>query len=448
MTTFRPMNTILRWALAFGMLAFNGCSTISDLFPDAPKPKLAGERISVLNLEHRLEPDTTLLTMEIRLPRPVINPDWPEAGGDPTHEMQHLALADDVKQLWQAAVGTGDTSDGEILAAPVIEGGRIFTMDAHSEIYALDAERGVELWRFNTRPKDVQGYTFGGGLAVAGDRLYVTTGYGEVICLNAVTGDQIWSRALSAPVHSPPTVADGRVYAVTVDNELEALSADDGHPLWTHNGLPESAGLLGGAAPAVSGDIVVVAYSSGEIFALRAQNGRPLWDDSLASAHSLDALSALADIHGRPVIDEGMVFAVSHSGRMVTIDLRTGDRVWEQDIGSASSPWVAGDFVYVITNENTVVCLTRRDGRVRWVLDLPRWEDPDTKKKVIVWAGPVLAGDRLIALSSDGDALSISPYTGQALGRIEMPSGSYIAPVLANRTLYILNQDADLVAFR
>ncbi len=424
------------------------CDAFDDLFPGETKKKLTGERVSVLNLERRLEPDPAILNIEMRLPRPVVNRDWPEAGGYPAHAMQHLALGDDVRRLWRRGVGDGDSRTGEILAAPVIEGGRVFTMDASSVIYALDAERGVVLWKFDTRPKGARSRTFGGGLAAVGGRLYVSTGYGEVIALNAVTGDELWSRPVPAPIHSPPTVADGRVFAVTVDNQLEALSADDGHILWTHNGLPETAGLLGGASPAIDGGIVVVAYSSGEIFALRAENGRPLWGDNLATARSLDALSALADIRGRPIIDHGLVFAISHSGRMVAIDLRTGDRVWEQDIGGSYSPWIAGEFVYVVTNDSAIVCLTRREGRIKWVLDLPRHEDEAKKSNPLVWAGPVLAGDRLIVVASDGEALSISPYSGKPLGRIEFPDGSFLAPVLANRTLFVLTQDADLFALR
>ena len=184
------------------------------------------------------------------------------------------------------------------------------------------------------------------------------------------------------------------------------------------------------------------------MFALRVENGRPLWTDNLASARGLDALTQLADIRGRPVIDHGLVFAISHSGRMVAIDLRTGDRVWEQDIGGSYTPWVAGDYVYVLTNDGSLVCLTRREGKIKWVLDLPRYQNPEKKKDPLDWSGPVLASDRLIVLASNGDAISISPYNGKPLGRIVFSDGSYVAPVLANKTLYIVTQGADLIAYR
>jgi outer membrane protein assembly factor BamB len=446
------MTRLLGVLAALAALALAGCETASSvsdsLFGGETKTPLPGKRVSVLNLARQLEPDPAIQSADVRLPSPAVNPAWPEAGGYPAHVMQHLALGDDVQRIWRASIGEGSSRNGQIMAPPVVENDRVIAMDAESEVTAYDATTGHRLWRFDPQPETADYTTFGGGVAALGDRVYVTTGYGEVLALDARTGKEIWRKSVPAPVHSPPTVADGRVYAVTIENQLQVIAADDGRILWTHEGLPETAGLLGGASPAVDGDIVVVAYSSGEVFALRTENGRPLWTDNLATARNLDPLTSLADIRGRPIIDRGMVFAISHSGRMVAIDLRTGDRVWEQDIGGSYSPWLAGEYLYVLTNDSALVCLTRKEGRIKWVLDLPRYEDEKKKKGQLNWSGPVLAGDRLIVLDSDGSAVAVSPYTGKALGRIDLPDGSYVAPVLANKTLYVLTQDADLIAYR
>jgi outer membrane protein assembly factor BamB len=249
-------------------------------------------------------------------------------------------------------------------------------------------------------------------------------------------------------VRNGPTVSDGRIFVVTVENELDVLAAEDGRRLWNHNGIPETASLLGGASPAVEGEVVVAAYSSGELYALTVENGRPLWSDNFSSTRSVGAISNLADIRGRPVIDRGRVFAASHSGRIAAIDLRTGDRAWEQDFGSTQSPWVAGDYVYVLSNENELICLTRNEGKIRWVRQLPNYQNERKRKDPMIWAGPVLGSDRLIVLSSDGEALSVSPYTGEPLGRDEMSAGGYMAPAIADNSLYVLTDDASLAAYR
>ena len=189
-------------------------------------------------------------------------------------------------------------------------------------------------------------------------------------------------------------------------------------------------------------------YTSGEIYALRVQNGQTAWTDSLTRTGNLTALTALNDIAGRPVIDRGRVIAISHSGRMVSIDARSGQRVWTRDIGGVQTPWVAGDFIYVVTLDSQVLCISRRDGRIRWITELPRYRNEKKKKEPIEWAGPVLAGDRLIVLSSDGYAVSISPYIGGVTGGITIPTGTFIPPVVANGTLYILTDKADLIAMR
>jgi outer membrane protein assembly factor BamB len=445
MNLFRAAGPLL---LAFALI---GCETVGDLYDDVftkkPKEHLTGERLSVLSLDKQLEPDPQLAQLEIRLPRPIVNAEWPEAGGYPNHVMQHLALGDDVKEKWRSSIGDGSTRDGRIPAQPVLAGDRVFTMDGTASIRAFDRNSGRRIWDVDVTPEDA-GDAFGGGLAIDDGRVYVASGYGEVIALDAATGKEIWRQSITAPARSSPTVADGRVFVVTVDNQLQVLATADGRKLWDHLGTPETAGLSGGGSPAVDGDVVVVAYSSGEIFALRVENGRQLWTDNLAQTRRTDALSALADIRGRPVIDRGRVLAISHSGRMVSIDLRSGQRAWEQDIGGTETPWVAGDFIYVLSNANELICLTRLEGRIRWVEELPRYESPADRKGPLMWSGPVLGGDRLITVASNGEAMSFSPYTGAPLGRVILPEGTFLTPILADRTLFVLTDDADLIAMQ
>ena len=289
---------------------------------------------------------------------------------------------------------------------------------------------------------------FGGGVAFDDGKLFVTTGFGAVIALDAHDGHVLWKTALDVPIVDAPTANGGRVFVCTQDNHFYAIAEADGRKLWDHQGIAESAGVLESTSPAVAGDFVVAPYSSGELFAIRVENGRPAWNDMLTRSGNVTALSELDDIAGRPVIDREMVFAISHSGIMAAINLNTGDRVWTRDIGGIQTPWVAGDFLYVVTTDGQLLCLQRKDGRVKWIHQLQRWQDMEKKEDAIVWSGPVLVSDRLILVSSDGHAISISPYTGKLLGRMEIPDGTYIAPVVANGTMYLLTNNAQLVAMR
>ncbi|MGH7094841.1 MAG: PQQ-binding-like beta-propeller repeat protein [Stellaceae bacterium] len=422
-----------------------GCGLFSGAKKETPLP---GERISVLGLDSTLTPDPALANVSVTLPRPAVNAAWPDAGGYPNHAMYHLALPSTPQRRWETSIGDGSSRHHKVMAQPIYANKTVYTMDGGAQVSAVDAAGGKLLWQVDLKPKGEQGSAFGGGPAFWHNRLFVATGWAEVVALDPANGRQIWRKSIGAPVHAQPTVSDGRVFAITVENEMFVLAAEDGRQLWTHNGIPETAGLLGGAAPAVQGEIVIVPYNSGELYALRVENGRSLWSDSLAASRTFDPVSGLADIRGRPVIDRDRVFAIGHSGRMVSIDLRRGDRVWERDIASSHGPWVAGDYVYVLANDNKLACLTRKDGKVRWARQLPRYEDEKKRDDPIIWSGPVLGGNRLIVLSSTGDALAVSPYTGQPLGRIEISTGAYIEPMIAEDALYLLTDDANLSAYR
>ncbi len=443
----RPPFRILAVLIAGAFLG--ACDLAPDWFGGTEAPPLPGQRLSVLALEGTIEPDPRIADLDVRLPRPYVNESWPQSGGYPDHAMHHLAGGDRLVPLWRSNVGEGSGDDGRILTTPVIAGGRVFAIDAIAEISAFDANSGKLLWSIDSRIEDDEEDGFGGGLAYARGLLFATTGFGHVLALDPSSCAQVWRQDIGIPMRAAPVVAGGRMFVVTYDNQLWALSVKDGAVQWSNAGIAETAGLLGAASPAVDSDIVIAPYSSGELIALRVENGRTVWADSFgAQRPGTGSLAALNDINGSPVIDRGVVFAISHGGRMVAIDVRTGSRVWEQDIAGLNTPWVAGEYIFVVTVDGDVVCLARRNGRVKWVHSLPRFEDPDSRDEPVFWNGPLLLSDRLIVLGSNGDALAISPYSGRLMGQLKMPHGVRVAPVAANGTLYVLTDEGDLVALR
>ena len=425
-------------------LSTAGCG----LFDSKPKARLPGERISVLGLDRQISADPALANKPIALPAATSNPDWPEPGGNPSHAMGNLGLPNQVTKAWETSIGDGSSRYTKVMSQPVVAQGRIFAMDGGVVVSALDIASGKRIWQVDLTPSEQKGNAFGGGPCFWNGRLYVTTGYAEVVAMDPGDGKIIWRKNVETPIHTAPTVVDNRIFVVTVDNQLLALSTEDGSRQWAHTGIPEVGTLLGSASPAVEGDIVVVAYTSGELYALRVENGRVLWSENLASARARDAMSAMADIHGRPVIDRGRVFAVSHSGRMMAIELRTGNHVWEQAIGSSHEPWSVGEFVFVITNDGEICCLTRDEGKIRWTVQLPNFEDMTKKSDPIEWAGPVMGGGELVVLSSTGIAMWVSSQNGETQWQTKMSDKGYLGPIVAGNTVYLLTDDANLSAYR
>lgn len=429
-------------------LALSGCDTVNGWFSGNADTPLPGKRLAVLLANDAPRPDPGISDLAVILPRPIANTDWPEQGGYANHVMEHLALGDVPHEIWSADAGRGADSDAPLLSGPIVSDGRVYTMDTAAVVRAFDADTGRRVWRVDIEPPDEDNGNWGGGLAADGGKVFAATGFAQIVALAADTGRELWRTNITAPMRAAPTAFNDRVFAVTKDNQLFALDAGTGEILWSHTGIEETAGLIGSASPAVDGEIVVVPYSSGELFALRVENGRQLWAENLAAIRRADAVSALADIRGRPVIDGERVFAISHSGRMVAIDRPTGRRLWEASLGGINQPWAAGDFVFVLTSDASVAAVTARDGRIRWLTPIGLYSDPKDRQGRITWSGPVLAGDRLIVSGSNGRAVTLSPYTGDIIGEQRMPDGVSLAPIVANGTLYFLTDEARLIAYR
>jgi outer membrane protein assembly factor BamB len=437
----------LRLALIVAAGLVNAACSSDAWFGGSDDPPLPGERVPVMLLERQLEADPSLANLPIHLPPPQTNPAWPQAGGYPGHAMHHLAASDELQLTWRSSIGEAP-EDGQLLARPVVAEGRVYVMDAAAKISAIDASTGAVVWEHQPEGLDADDALLGGGLAYGGGWLFATTSSGIVLGLNAESGTEVWRQDLSLPLRAAPTVAGDRVLVLSADNQLYALEGTSGVPIWRHAGFFESAGLLGGPSPAADRGVVVVPYSSAEVFALRLDTGAPLWSDTVERPRQTLALAEINDIDGLPVIDGDLVYVVSHGGQMAALDLRRGVRAWDLDIASTETPWLAGDFIYLLTTRGEVVCLLRDNGRIRWVSPLPHLSEPDDPESApITWSGPLLVGDRLLLAGSDGELLAMSPYNGEILGRLPLDAPVLTPPVVAERTVYVLTESAELLAY-
>lgn len=445
------MTRFLYIFLLIGLLMpLAGCSTFKNIFGEEKDVPLKGERISVLDLQKDLEPDDSALTVqEFQAPQQWKNEFWPQAGGYPSHSMQHLALSEGrLKLAWKNDIGKGSSKNFPLNAQPVIVDGKIYTLDTEQRLAATDMKTGATIWDKKVKSKTEDDLVISGGISYSRGALYVTNGYNEIMSVSPDNGKTIWRKTLSAPARAAPTIMDGRVFVATLDNKLVALNTEDGATLWEFSGLAETAGLVGAASPAASGEIVVPAFSSGELFALRVENGTMVWSENLAALRQAGGLGSVSDIRGLPVIDNGMVIAVSFGGRLVAIDARSGARIWSREIGSSESPWVAGNYVFVISLKNELVALARETGIIRWVKQLQQYENPEDRKGTIFWTSPVFAGNRLISASSNGKLIEVDPASGKVIRETETDHDIRIAPIVAGKTLYLLAENGMVLAYR
>jgi outer membrane protein assembly factor BamB len=444
----RPSNTIERRAgvaaAVIAALVLAGCAgdgptlpKLSDLNPFKEKQQpLPGRRIAIVQTTESISSNLADADKPFNLPPPQANDAWAQPGGSANNAPGHLALTGTPHQSWNQSAGEGSSKTGRVMASPIVYDGKVFTLDAHGLVTAFSLTGG-KVFQVSTTPEnETGGGGHGGGIAGDSGRIYVANGYGAVVALDPSSGKKVWEKLLGAPVRAAPTAAGDKVFVVTVQGRFVCLSGVDGTELWSVRGLPQPASLTVSTSPAVDGDIVVVPYPSGELLAFKVADGTPVWSENLARTRTTSELASMSDA-ARPAIDGGTVFAVGHAGRMIATQTKTGERLWSINVPGTQAPYVAGDTVYVVDTRGQLMALARADGKVRWTAQLP-----ETK----TWVGPVLAGGTLWLVSNKGKLTGVDAATGKVGSQVELGGNVYIPPVVAQGRMFVLTDEAKLIA--
>jgi outer membrane protein assembly factor BamB len=428
-------------------LATAGCGVFKK--GHKPMTPVLGQRIPVLTSETDVQVDPATKALPFSLPQATENSGWTESGGNASNSMGHLALGSALQPAFTVQAGRGSSLTARLAAPPIVANGRVYTMDTLGAVRSFDARTGAMYWASQTPDdKGNEAALYGGGIAYDNGRIYATNGLGYVSALSEQTGGIIWRVRPGGPLRGAPTISNGAVYVISEDNQVYSLKEDDGSTNWSEAASLEIAGIFGAASPAVGQGTVVAGFSSGELNGYRYENGRQVWGDTLQRTSIRTSVSSLSDIDADPVIDNGQVFAIGAGGRMVALDLVSGQRMWELNIAGIATPWVAGDWVFVVTDEDKLLCIYRQNGHVRWINQLPQWEKPKSKKGDIEYSGPVLAGNRLILTASNGAVIQIDPATGNFVSQFSVGGRVSLPPVVANSTLYVYDDQARLHAYR
>lgn len=421
---------------------------------DEPDVVLPGKRESIRADEGAPEGTAPVETPSearpISLPAQSNSSTWALPWGTPSGRVTHAALNLPLEEFWSASIGDGDSRRNRITAEPVVAGGRIFTLDAESLVTATSTT-GETVWQTDVIPaRDKSGQATGGGLAFSNGRLFVTSGYGTIVALNAATGEKEWVQRLEASATGQPTVFGGIVYLTAGDDRGWALSEDQGRQLWTLTAAPDGNNILGAPAPAVSGDLAIFAFGSGEVQAVFRRGGLRRWDASVSGQRLGTALASIGDITAAPVVSGSTVYVGNQSGRTVALDLGSGERKWTANEGAVGRIIPAGNSVFIISDQNDLLRLSAADGSRIWKVDLPKFtsDRPSKQSSVVSHHGPVLAGGRLLIASDDGLIRSFDPVNGDLTSTVEIPGGATSAPVVAGGVFYVVSTKGRLHAFR
>ncbi len=428
-------------------LHLGGCAFFSD---EEESPPLEGERISILDYQNDLTPLSTAQDINIKINLAAPNTAWEQVGKNAQHDIGNIESAplSNLQQIWESDIGKGGSNRLPLIVKPIMGNGKVYTLDIKSNLRAFHDQTGKLIWEKNIRPKNEDEAVIAGGLAFDQNVLFISGGYNETLALNAQNGELIWRSSMDAGSRAAPSVYNGRVYIKTLNNNLIALDAANGQVLWKYEGVGESTGLLGTASPAVDDQIVVAAFSSGDLVALRVENGSVVWSDRLINSLQLNSLSTLADIRAHPIIKDDVIYAISYGGKMVAIDKRTGTRLWAKDISSSETPLLIDDYLFILNADNKLVALDKTTGNSIWIKNIPQYENPEKRKNQIFWSGPLMINSKLVLVGTNGIIAICNPQNGDLIQQLNTKKSMSLSPIIANGIIYIVSTDGSLLAYR
>ncbi|MCI5544353.1 MAG: PQQ-binding-like beta-propeller repeat protein [Azospirillum sp.] len=410
-----------------------------------------GQRIPVLDKPETIAADYMKGDIKISLPTPQKNYEWTQTGGNSEHNAEHIASNDELKEIWSQSFGNGNSKRDYLIAAPIIADNKVFAIDADAVVSAYTQKSGEKLWEKRLKPQirdDKKTVLKGAGIAYDNGKIFATTGFGGVFALNADDGKIVWKFYDKTPIRIAPTVGGKKVFVQTIENVLIALEQNSGSEIWRYAAPNEDTVLVGGAAPAYDDamDILIACFSNGEIRAIKASTGSPLWGDYLVSSFRNNTLADINAIRANPVIGGNMVFAAGHN-ILTALDLRSGQRIWEREFGSNNQPWLAGKYLFVLTGTTHLLAIDTESGKIIWDTKIPAGEKVSDAVGVI-YTGPVLINNRLLVNTSNGYTFYISPYTGEIMGFLKLSDGSAVSPIAANGQVIITTTNAKLLAYQ
>lgn len=385
----------------------------------------------------------------------IANTSWPDHRGSRLLTMPQLSST--LSEVWSINVGASQTSEHRILQAPVVSNKKLYaldsvgtlTADALEEVGSSSLSKHIntpqKLWHFDTLNEEMKSQSIGSGFfSIHKDVIYIATSVGEIIALKSQDGSILWRKSGFSPFRAAPCVFGNKIVVMSANNEVTAISTTNGDRLWSHTGVTESTQLMQAATPIESANTVIVAYSSGEVYALNGTTGHPQWSDTLTPVARIDTVTGIPHISADPIIDDQNVYVISHGGKTAALNLMTGAKVWEKDVGGSINPVMYGDFIYALSNDNELVCMYKKTGDIAWIHNIDSNNKNEDRR---FCCGLILAGNKIIVSTNLGEIFFFDINTGQQKHVIKKNTAFMASPIIAHNTLILMDEDANLYGY-
>ena len=415
------------------MFVLIGCSfnEITSFFEDK-EVKLPGKRENVFDFKDDI---IVKANKKILIDKPLPIDSWNQQFQNSRNHLSHFKSKPILKLKRKVSLGNILFEKINLIVQPVNLGENIFYADKNFNIISRNYLTGKLNWKTNLEREKKEKILFLGGMSLVGNSLVVTSGLGNIYLIDSNTGKKEWNKNFLVQFSRPPLIFKNKVFAVSDDNQTFCLNLKNGEIIWNHIGNLEEVSIIGGSKPAAIDNTVVLSYSSGEIYALDENDGSLIWFDNVGSSNYFSR-SALNDIQSPLSIVNNKVYSPTFSDKLLVYDLNDGSKIWELKISSINQVTISGEALYIIDTLGKLLCLDSKTGKLLWSVQLKTNYDGEE----IRWYGPLLTSNKLLVANSFGTILSLSPFTGKTLSKLNFDEGFILSPFQIKNEVFLITK--------
>jgi outer membrane protein assembly factor BamB len=428
------------------LLTLISLSTLASSCSD--KVVLEGERKELILQSKAIATDASAQAESVVLSAPTTVNNWEMQGYNTTHVVPHLKFSGSFKHTTTFDGGSGSGHGKTLLYTPVIQNDRLYVVDTNGRLKCYDTLTQSLVWEKEyVSEKQLQRTLSVTGITVSGDMGYLSLSTDQAMAVRLDNGDVVWQQQLSDIARIPPVVQDTTVFYTNIDNMLEARDTKTGQQKWVYQSIQEEAMLLGGANVTTTATQVIAPFASGEVAAL-SPSGTMVWNDQISSAIPGNIINNIQHVYAPVVMDKHLMFASSHAGSLIAYNASTGRRVWEQPILTLQAPALTDSHMFVVDNQQRLMCLKKASGQAKWMQQLKIAEDSfSVSEAPIYWYGPLLLSNQLTVFGSNGTVLMMDPNTGDVKQTITLDHQVAMAPIVVKDRCYVVTPKNDIKVY-
>ena len=280
-----------------------------------------------------------------------------------------------ISTVWSKKIGQG-VGEKALRIEPKIHGKRVISASPDGKVKSHFAGSGKEVWTVDI--KDIfeeQNFSselagnldvLTGGVEANSEHIFVCSATGHLFALNQIDGSFAWRASISSESLSPPRVDNDLLVIQTIDGKVAAYDASDGSKRWEYAAKIPPLTLRGTSTPAVYEDIVIAGFSNGRIAFITRDDGLAAYEQIIGVPEGVSDLEKLVDLDGKMAIENNVLYIAGYQGRLIAIDLRAGEILWEKEASSLVGVSVGFGNVYLISADGKVIAYNGTNGREVW----------------------------------------------------------------------------------